>query len=95
MTACLLVDLDIFDAPGFAAYRAAVMPLIEKHRGQLTHRLSQFEAIEGNWSPSRMVIIEFPSKELARHFLDDPDYVPVKDMRVHSANSLIAMAEVE
>ncbi len=29
--------------------------------------------IEGNWSPQRLVILEFPSQDNARAFLDDPE----------------------
>ncbi|MCH8077891.1 MAG: DUF1330 domain-containing protein [SAR324 cluster bacterium] len=36
------------------------MPPIEKHGGRITHRIGAFEAWEGDWLPSRMVIIEFP-----------------------------------
>ena len=95
MTAYLLVDLDIFDRAGYGEYPPKVWPLIEKHGGTLTHRISGFEAMEGDWAPSRMVIIEFPSKTTARAFLDDPDYEPVKAIRLRTANTLIAMGESE
>jgi len=95
MTAYLLVDLDIFDRAGYAEYPPKVWPLIEKHGGKITHRISEFEATEGEWAPKRMVIIEFPSKALARAFLDDPDYEPVKAIRLRTANTLIAMGESE
>jgi uncharacterized protein (DUF1330 family) len=29
--------------------------------------------MEGDWTPERMVILEFPSRENARAFLDDPE----------------------
>jgi uncharacterized protein (DUF1330 family) len=95
MTAYLLVDLDIFDRPGYGEYPPKVAPLIAKHGGKVTHRISKLEAMEGDWAPRRMVIIEFPSKALARAFLDDPDYEPVKTIRLGTANTLIAMGESE
>ena len=95
MTAYLLVDLDIFDRAGYGEYRAKVGPLIEKHGGKLIHRISHFEAIEGGWTPTRLVIIEFPSKASARAFLDDPDYEPVKAIRLRTANTLMALGEAE
>ena len=95
MTAYLLVDLDIFDKPGYGEYRQKVGPLIEKHNGKLTHRISQFEAVEGGWAPKRLVILEFPDKGRLRAFLDDPDYKPVKALRLRTANTLMAMGESE
>jgi uncharacterized protein (DUF1330 family) len=47
MTAYLLVDLDIFDKEGYAKYPPQVWPLIDKHGGTLTHRITAFEAMEG------------------------------------------------
>jgi uncharacterized protein (DUF1330 family) len=95
MTAYLLVDLDVFDRAGYGEYPPKAWPLIEKHGGKLTHRISEFESMEGDWAPSRMVIIEFPSKTTARAFLCDPDYEPVKAIRLRTANTLIAMGESE
>ena len=95
MTAYLLVDLQIHDRPGYGEYRSKVGPLIEKHGGKLIHRISKFEAAEGDWAPSRLVIIEFPSKTHARAFLDDPDYEPVKAIRLRTARTLMALGESE
>ena len=95
MTAYLLVDLDTFDRAGYAEYPTKVKPFIEKHGGKLTHRISKFEAMEGDWAPDRLVIIEFPSRAHARAFLEDPDYEPVKAIRSRTANTLIAMGESE
>lgn len=95
MTAYLLVDLDIFDRAGYAEYPPKVRPLIEKHGGKLTHRISDFDAMEGDWIPKRIVIIEFPSKTHARAFLDDPDYEPVKAIRLRTADTLAALGESE
>lgn len=95
MTAYLLVDLDAFDRPGYAEYPPKVKPFIEKHCGKLTHRISKFEAVEGDWAPSRLVIVEFPSKVHARAFLEDPEYEPVKAIRLRTANTLMALGESE
>ena len=95
MTAYLLVDLEIFDKEGYSKYPPQVWPLIEKHGGTLTHRMTAFEAMEGEWEPGRMVIIEFPDKDAARRFLEDPEYVPVKEIRMRTANSLMVLGEAE
>lgn len=95
MTAYVFVDLDIHDKTGYSKYPPLVWPLIEKHGGKLTHRISEFEAIEGSWCPKRMVIIEFPDKAAARSFLADPEYAPVKDIRFKTANSLMVVGNSE
>ena len=95
MTACALLDMDIYDPEGYARYPLQVWPLIEKHGGKITHRISKFEAVEGNWYPGRMLIIEFPDKSAAKAFLADPYYQPLKALRLNTANSLMALGNSE
>jgi len=95
MKAYAIVDLDIHDPDGYSKYPPLVWPLIEKHGGKITHRISDFEAVEGDWCPKRMLIIEFPGKSAAKAFLSDPDYQPVKKIRMNSATSLIAVGSSE
>ena len=95
MKAIAIVDLDIHDPEGYSKYPPLVWPLIERHGGKLTHRISDFETVEGDWRPSRVVIIEFPDKEAARAFLADPEYQPVKDIRLKTTNSLMVVGESE
>jgi uncharacterized protein (DUF1330 family) len=72
-----------------------VWPLIEKHGGKITHRLSDFETVEGNWSPKRLLIVEFPDKATAKAFLADPEYQPIKDIRLGAATSLMVIGNSE
>ena len=95
MTAYILVDLDIFDRAGYGEYPPKVGPLIQKHGGTLSHRISELEVLEGDWKPSRIVIIEFPTRMQARAFLDDPDYQPIKAIRLRTANSCLVIGESE
>ncbi len=42
------------------------MPLlIEKHGGKYRGRDGDSQVLEGNWSPSRLIILEFPDREAA------------------------------
>lgn len=95
MAAYLFADMDIHDPAGYAEYPPKVWPLIEKHGGRVTHRISEFENLEGDWLPARMVIIEFPDKAAARAFMDDPEYDPVKQIRFRTAKSRLALGEGE
>ncbi len=51
--------------------------------------------MEGDWIPKRVVIIEFPNKRHANAFLDDPDYEPVKAIRMRTANTQLVLGESE
>ena len=95
MKAYALLNMDIHDAEGYSKYPPQVWPLIEKHGGTITHRISEFEAVEGDWCPSRIVVIEFPDKSAAKAFLADPDYQPLKELRLNTANSLMVLGNSE
>ena len=95
MKAIAIVDMDIHDPEGYAKYPPLVWPLIEKHGGVITHRISDFETVEGDWCPNRLLIVEFPDKAAARAFLADPEYQPLKDIRLRTTTSLMVVGDSE
>src|SRR5262245_37835581 len=55
--------------------------LVAKHGGKsLIGRTPRLLALEGK-PPLKVVLLEFPSLELARAWHDDPDYAPLKRLR--------------
>jgi uncharacterized protein (DUF1330 family) len=49
--------------------------------------------MEGDWAPERMVILEFPARENARAFLDDPDARKLFDVRHKTTASKLVLVE--
>lgn len=95
MKAYALLDMDIHDAEGYSKYPSQVLPLIKKHDGTITHRISEFEVVEGDWCPNRMLIVEFPDKAAAKAFMDDPDYQPLKALRLSTTRSKMVLGNSE
>jgi uncharacterized protein (DUF1330 family) len=95
VTAIALLDIDIHDPEGYAEYPPKVWPLIAKHGGKITHRVSDFETLEGDWCPKRVLIIEFPDRASVMAFMEDPDYQPLKEIRLRTAKSLMVVGETE
>lgn len=51
--------------------------LVAKHGGKYLARTSSHEQVEGSDDPAALrIIIEWPSKEAAMAFMNDPGYVP-------------------
>lgn len=73
MKAYLVLDFQVRDWTGFRTYVDAIPALIERHGGRYLVRGAQPTVIEGDWRPDHMVILEFPSRDDAGAFLDDPD----------------------
>nr|WP_240744886.1 DUF1330 domain-containing protein [Desulforhopalus sp. IMCC35007] len=47
------------------------------------------------WSPTRIVIIEFPDSKSARNFIDSEEYAPIKAMRLNNAECTLFIVEGE
>ena len=93
MSAYIFVDLEVTDPEKFAKYRELVEPLIEAHGGKYIVRGGKHEVLEGEWTPNRVVILEFDSIPAAKKFWDSDDYEPVKQIRQATANSNIIMVD--
>ncbi len=88
MAAYLLVDLDIHDAEGFQEYRSRVPEFIAKHGGEYLVRGGEFEVVEGDWQPHRLVLFKFPDRQSIRNFFADPDYAKVAAIRFRTSKTL-------
>src|ERR1041384_5003264 len=85
MPAYLIVDIEVTDPAVFAEYRQQVPATVEKYGGKFLVRGGNFEVLEGNWKPTRVVVIEFPSMELAKRWCDSEEYRAPKAVRIKSS----------
>ena len=76
-----------------SAYRQGVSPMIYKHGGEYLARGGAAELIEGDWTPSRVVLLKFPDMAALKSFLDDPEYQPLKDLRLRAADTQMLAVE--
>lgn len=94
MTAYLLVDTKIADAEGYEAYKARAKPIVEEHGGRYLARGGALDIREDDlWRPTRLVLIEFPSMDAARGFLNSEPYRPVKALRHANADCTVVLLE--
>jgi uncharacterized protein (DUF1330 family) len=93
MSAYVIVDVEIKDRLAFEDYVRNVPPLVRKHHGQYLAVSDTAHVIEGNWKPHRLVLVHFPDLMTARMFLDDPEYLPWKQLRQRIANSSMVAIE--
>jgi uncharacterized protein (DUF1330 family) len=93
MTAFYIGQHEIHDEVAFAEYLNQTMPLIEKHGGRYVTEPGTHEMLKGQ-RPSRVVIVEFPSKQAIKDWYNDPDYQPLIAKR-HAAAARSVMIAVE
>jgi uncharacterized protein (DUF1330 family) len=83
MTAYFIIDLNVPNPQKLAEYEAAANPLLKKHGAKVLTRATadDYDVIEGNWRPRRLVILEYPSLEAIHQFYNDPEFQPAKKAR--------------
>lgn len=95
MPALLIVDTKLHDAEAYEEYKALVRPLVEKMGGTYRARGDRIEVIEADlWSPTRVVVIEFPTWDAAKAFLDSDEYGPIKQIRHANADTTAVLVEI-
>ncbi len=89
-----VAELDVTDRSWVAAYVQFVTPLVESYGGRYLARTATIEKLEGERQPSQiLLIIEWPSREIARAFYDSPEYEPYRATRLAGArNELVLVA---
>ncbi len=93
MHAYLVLDFTVNDLRGFLPYVNAIPAFIEKHGGRHIVRGAEPAVMEGDWAPERLVILEFPSQENARAFLDDPEAQALFAVRHKTTTSKLILAD--
>ncbi len=66
-------------------YVPGVVPLLQKHGAELVVAGSDAEPAEGE-PPNSTVVIRFADADAAWGFLNDPDYQPVKEIRLSTTS---------
>lgn len=93
MSAYLVVDVTVHDPDKYQEYAKQVPPFIEKHGGRYHIRGGETQVQEGDWNPQRLVVVEFPSREHAEAFVNDPGYAPVAAIRHKAATTNMVIAQ--
>ena len=94
MAAFLVVDTEIHDVEGYERYKALARPIAESFGGEYIVRGGDIDLIDSDlWSPTRIVIIRFPSRAAANAFNDSEAYAPVKALRHLYADSTLFIVE--
>jgi len=87
MPGYVIGDVDITDPAAYEEYRRLTPATIAKYGGKYILRGASYEKVEGDWSPKRLVLLEFESFERAKEWYNSPEYSEVKPLRHKAATS--------
>ena len=81
MSVYLTVGSEIHDPEACEKYKEAAPKYVARHGGEYCCRGGKFEVLVGDWNPTRLLVIKFPSRKAYDEFMTDPDYRPWKELR--------------
>jgi len=94
MPAYVIVDTKINDPEAYEEYKALAKPIAEKYGGIYRTRGGELEVLESDlWSPTRIVVVEYPDMESARAFANSEEYAPVKAIRHANAECTLLIVD--
>ena len=86
MAAYLVVDIDVTNPTQFEEYKKLAPAAVAKYGGRYLIRGGAYEAVEGDWKPQRLTVVEFESMEKAKSFYRSPEYQAAIKARKGAAN---------
>ena len=93
MAGYAIIHDEIQDQTLFAEFRRRVGATVEAQGGRYLVRGGAIEVMDGDWSPDRIVVIEFDSVEQARAWLTSPEYTEIKQIRMKAASASVIIVE--
>ena len=94
MSAYIIVDTKITNETEYEEYKRLAKPIVEKHGGLYRVRGGTLDMVEADlWTPTRIVVVEFPDMSSARAFIDSEEYAPVKKIRHQNAECTLFIVD--
>jgi uncharacterized protein (DUF1330 family) len=96
MPAYVIVETDVTDPEQYEQYKAASPAAIAAGGGRFLVRGGELAVLEGDWQPSRLVILEFNDLEAAKRWYESAAYQETKKLREGAAHlRVVAVQGVE
>ena len=93
MTAYVIVDIDVHDPVRYDEYKKLAPAAVAHYGGKYIARGGRTETLEGDWSPSRLVILQFESIAQAKKWLNSEEYREARQMRHETTHSKMVVIE--
>ena len=93
MSAYVILDITVHDAELFEQYKKLAPATTAAYGGRYLARGGKAGALEGDWSPNRIVILESENAETAKQWLGSSEYREARSMRYQAATSHTVVVE--
>jgi len=93
MPAYIVVEVEIHNPAEYEDYKKLTPGSLKNYQGKFIVRGGMTETLEGDWSPQRFVMIQFPTLELAKAWWASEEYAPAKALRQRTASTKMIVVE--
>ena len=85
MSAYIIAHVDVTDPQQYEQYKALSSKAISAHGAEICIRGGEVQVLEGDWSPTRIVLLKFPDLDAARTFYASEQYLLARQARAGAA----------
>ena len=93
MPAYVINDMEVTKPEMLEEYKKLSAPTVKQFGEKFITRGGRVVALEGDWNPQRIVILEFPSLEQAKSWVESVEYAPAKLLRQQFTKSRLIVVE--
>jgi uncharacterized protein (DUF1330 family) len=86
-SAYIIVDVEVHNPAEYENYKKLTPGSLVNYQGKFIVRGGETITLEGDWKPSRIVVLEFPTLELAKAWWASEEYAEAKALRHRTAKS--------
>jgi len=92
-SAYIIASVTVTNPEQYETYKKLSTIAMQAHGAEVCVRGGRVEVLEGDWSPSRMVVLKFPSLDQARAFNASAEYEAARQSRQDIAVMRMVLVE--
>ena len=85
MSGYVIAYVEVTNRAQYEEYKKWSSAAMEAHGAEVCVRGGQVQVLEGDWSPSRVIVLKFPTFERAKAFYETEEYRKARDTRAGAA----------
>jgi uncharacterized protein (DUF1330 family) len=93
MPAYVIVEISVHHPEEYEEYKKLSLPSLKPFNGRFIVRGGKTITLEGDWKPERIVVLEFPDKDLALEWYHSEIYTEAKAIRLRTASTRMILVE--
>ena len=93
MSSYLIAEVEVTDPETYEEYRGQVAPTVERYSGRFLIRGGAVHGLEGERTPKRLVVIEFPDMASLREWYQSEEYERLRRIRQRSSTATVLAVE--